>query len=84
MFKELLDEDNSFSIDYRNLQVLATDIYEIYKVLSNNAPDIMDDIFQKKEIVCNIRNNVHFTERYINPFVPQCTLLYPLKISENR
>ena len=45
---ELLDGDNSFSIDYRNVQVRAAEINEIYKAHSNNAPDIMDDIFQKK------------------------------------
>ena len=61
-YEELFDKDNSFSIHHRNLQVFAT---ETYKVHSYIAPDIMNDIFEKKEISFNLRNNAHFTKRNI-------------------
>ena len=41
-FKELLEKDKSVSIHYRNIQVLAT---EMYKVVSEMAPAIMNEIF---------------------------------------
>ena len=44
-FEGLLDKDKSSSIHHRNLQVLATEKYKIY---SNVAPDIVNNMFEKK------------------------------------
>ena len=41
-FKELLEKDKSLSIHCRNIQVLAT---EMYKVVSEMAPAIMNETF---------------------------------------
>ena len=46
-FGELLDGDYSFSTRYRNRHVLAA---EMYKVQSNIAPDIMNNVFENKNI----------------------------------
>ena len=42
--EELLDKDKSLSIHHRNLQVLATEMFKLY---SNVAPDIMNNVFEK-------------------------------------
>ena len=41
-FEQLLEKDNSFTIHQRNIQKLAT---EIYKVVNNDCPPLMDNIF---------------------------------------
>ena len=74
-FEELLDKGKSFSIHHRNFPVLAT---EMYKVYSNVAPAIMNDIFEKKkkkkkkqtkkqkdETSYNLKRNYHFIPRNI-------------------
>ena len=53
-FPELLSNDNSFSIHHRNLQKLAI---EMYKVKHNISPQIMNNIFVKKENMYDLRNN---------------------------
>ena len=45
--EELLDKDKSLSIHHRNLQVLATEMFKLY---SNVAPDIMNNVFEKNEV----------------------------------
>ena len=46
-FKELLSIDKSVTIHHRNLQVLAT---ELYKVRHGLAPELMNDIFKKRNV----------------------------------
>ena len=41
-FEELLNINRSVTIHHRNLQVLATDLYEVHHGL---APELMSDIF---------------------------------------
>ena len=53
-FKELLNKDNSVTIHTKNLQHLAT---ELYKFKNNLSPKIMEEIFQVKEQVYDLRNN---------------------------
>ena len=47
-FEELLDNDESVTIHTRNLQVLATEMFKVYRNLS---PNIVAEIF------CARRNN---------------------------
>ena len=56
-FEELLKKDKSFSIQHRNIQKLAT---EMYKVKNNLSPTLMKFIFPEREIPYNLRN--------LNPF----------------
>ena len=45
-FSELLEKDKSIPIRHRNLQTLA---YEIFKIKNNMAPEILTEIFLRKE-----------------------------------
>jgi len=57
-FEQLLDKDNSFTVHHRNLQKLAT---EIYKIINNESPPIMKQIFPMTLNPYNLRNK--------NPFI---------------
>ena len=52
-FKELLDKDGSVTIQARNLQVLATEMFKIYRNLS---PNVVAEIF------CVRRNNYNLRQ----------------------
>ena len=45
-FQELLEKDNSVSIHQRNLQILATEMFKVYK---NMSLELLYDIFKPKE-----------------------------------
>ena len=62
-FKEFLDKDKSASVDHKNIQVLAT---EIYKTVNGLAPTILNSIFEIKNIEYNLRNKNNFKLRRIN------------------
>ena len=50
--------DNSVTINQRNLQILAT---EIFKVKNSLAPEIITDVFEIKEPHYNLRSETsHF------------------------
>ena len=59
-FEELLNKDNSVSITYRNLQVLATEMFEIHRGLS---PEILRETFVSKTSSHNLRRNDTFEKR---------------------
>ena len=50
-YSELLEKDKSLTVDQRNLQVLATEIFKT-KIVVN--PEIMEEIFQFYEPSYNL------------------------------
>ena len=61
-FEELLNIDKSVTIHHKNLQVLAT---ELYKVRHGLAPELMNDIFKKRNVIYSFRKNSTFETRNI-------------------
>ena len=64
-FEDLLKKDNSVSIDHRNMQALAT---EMFKVKTNAATKIMKELFAPKMSHYDLRNNNSFKRSKVNPF----------------
>ena len=62
-FQELLEKDNSVSIHHKNIQVLATEMFKIFKNLS---PDIVREIFQERSVPYNLRSDNNFASRHLN------------------
>ena len=62
LFEELLSKGKSVTVQQRNLQMLAA---EMYKILNGLSPDIMQDIFETKINYYNIRNAPAFSSRNI-------------------
>ena len=57
-FEDLLEKDNSVSINHKNLQALAI---EMFKVYTKTSPEIMQEVFQVKEQGnYNLRNQTDF------------------------
>ena len=61
-FEELLNQDTSVTIHRKNLQVLAT---ELYKVHHGWAPELMNDIFIKRNVTYNFRKKSTFETKSI-------------------
>ena len=61
-FEELFNIDKSVTIHQRNLQVLATELYKVYLGL---APELMNDIFKKRNVTYNFRKKSTFETRNI-------------------
>ena len=57
--QELLNKDNSVSINHRNFHVLATEMFKIHRGLS---PDILREIFVTKISLYNLRRNNTFED----------------------
>ena len=53
-FQEMLNKDNYVSIHHRNLEALATEMFNIHRGLS---PDILREIFVAKISLYNLRRN---------------------------
>ena len=62
-FEELLNKNKSVSIHHRNLRVLIT---EPYKVKSNMATEILNEIFQNRTSSYNLRTNSSFVVRPVH------------------
>ena len=56
-FESLLEKSGSVKIHHRNLQTLAT---EMYKVIHDLSPTLMNEIFQLKSCTYNLRQNRTF------------------------
>ena len=56
-FEQLLEKDNSETIHVRSLRILAT---ELYKTKENLAARIMHEIFEQRNIQCNLRSQTDF------------------------
>ena len=63
MFEELLVKDNSFTIHDRDLQRLAT---EMYKIINQNVPSIMIEIFPMSSNPYDFRNKTPFKTHNVN------------------
>ena len=61
-FEELLNTDKSVTIHHRNLQVLATELYKVHHILT---PELMKDIFKKRNVTYSFRKNSTFEIRNI-------------------
>ena len=62
-FEELLETDKSFSVQQRNIQVLAT---ELYKIVNGLSPVIVKEVFPfTVNTSYNTRNNRKFYSRSI-------------------
>ena len=61
-FEELLNIDKSVTIHHRNLQMLVTELYKVHHGL---APERMNNIFKKRDVTYNFRNNSTFETRNI-------------------
>ena len=67
-FIDLLEIDNSVSVNHRNIQVLAT---ELYKFVNGLSPKLVSDCFKLNNmIVYNTRNRSIFYSQ------PVCTVLH--------
>ena len=65
-YEELLEDDNSVSVHFRNVQALA---FELYKVVNRFSPDIMKDVFPlNANSFYNTRNKRTFHSRHIRTF----------------
>ena len=57
-FEELLEQDKSVSIHTRNLQMLATEMFKVYRSMS---PPIFSELFRRRDIYHNLRSNSNFS-----------------------
>ena len=90
-FEQLLEKDNSFTIHQRNIQKLAT---EIYKVVNNDCPPLMDNIFPPTGNPYTLRNknpfrsfnthSVHHGTETITYIGPKIWVLVPKSIKQSK
>ena len=90
-FEELLKKDNSVSIHQKNLQILATEMFKVYKSMSSS---ILNDIFVPKVSNYNLRVNSYFESRKVTSvhhgieslsfLVPKIWHLVPLDIKQSQ
>ena len=56
-FEKLLEQDKSISICTKNLQMLPTEMFKVYRSLS---PLIFSELFRRRDICYNLRSNSNF------------------------
>ena len=74
-FLEILEKDKSVTIHHRSLQTL---VYEIFKVKSNMAPEILTKIFPQKESNCSRRKSTVLQGRNIKTVMYGSENIYSL------
>ena len=55
-FEELLDQDKSVSIHTRNVQMLVTEMFKVYRGMS----PIISEVFRRRDISYNLQGNSNF------------------------
>ena len=61
-FEELLEQDKSVSIHTRNLQMLATEMFKVYRSMS---PPIFHELFLGRNICYNLQSNSNFAVPHV-------------------
>ena len=61
-FEELLKQNKPFSIHTRNLQMLATEMFKVYRSMS---PPIFSELFRGRDICYNLRSNSSFVVPHV-------------------
>ena len=61
-FEELHNIDKSITINHRNLQVLATELFKVHHGLTS---ELMNNIFRKWDVTYDFRNNSTFETRNV-------------------
>ena len=81
-FDELLEKDRSFSIYYRNIRILAI---EIFKFLNGRSSPVMDEVFQVKPLApysFRDKNYLHYLS--ILFLSPKIWLIVPQEIKNHK
>ena len=61
-FEELLEQDKSVSIHTRNLQMLVTEMFKVYRSMS---PPIFSELFRGRDICYNLQSNSNFAVPHV-------------------
>ena len=61
-FEELLEQDKSVRVHTRNLQMLATEMFKVYRSIS---PPIFSELFRGRDICYNLRSNSNFAVTHV-------------------
>ena len=61
-FEELHNIDKSITINHRNLQVLATELFKVHHGLTS---ELMNNIFRKWDVMYDFRNDSTFETRNV-------------------
>ena len=71
-FEELLNEDGSITVHYRNIHLLAT---EMFKVLKGLVPPFMSSIFANDQNLTaeNVSSNTRFKSTFYSSGIPKTT-----------
>ena len=88
-FEELLQQDKSVSIHTRNLQIMATEMFKVYRSMS---PPIFGELFRRRDICYDLKSNSNFAipsvksvfhgSKSISYLVPKIWDIVPLELKQ--